>query len=292
MSSSAAESESRSLSMGQCAALACLLEATAPKPGNVHRGADFEDLTYPDLVTSGIVIAPVFDAAPELALGRTVLEAVRRTKQAVETNSNLGMILLFAPLAIVPPGVPLREGIATVLDSLGPEDARLVYEAIRHARPGGLGQAETADVAGDPPANLIDAMRLAKDRDMVARQYANGFKEVIEIVVPHLRKKLVTRGMSLSRAIVDAHVSFMAEFPDSLIARKCGEHVALESAARARYVLEMGGPEDPEYERRLADLDFWLRSDGHRRNPGTTADLIAAGLFAALREGIIASPFK
>ena len=291
MSSGGAESTSLPLSIGQYAALACLLEATAPKPGNVHRGADFEDLTYPDLLTSGIVIAPVFDAAPELGLGRTVLEAVRRTKHAVGTNSNLGMVLLFAPLAIAPRGVPLREGVATVLDSLGPRDAGLVYEAIRVAKPGGLGKAETADIAGDPPANLIDAMRLAQDRDMVARQYANGFQEVLESVLPRLSHG-ISEGVALSHRIVYSHISMMSLFPDSLIARKCGRDVAKQAAARAEHVLKAGGPNDPEYERRLADLDFWLRSDGHRRNPGTTADIIAAGLFAALREGIIAPPFK
>lgn len=84
----------------------------------------------------------------------------------------------------------------------------------------------------------------------------------------------------------------MSEFPDSLIARKCGEAVAQQSADHARYVLSCGGPGDENYERGLADLDFWLRSDHHRRNPGTTADLIAASLFVALREEIIQQPIR
>jgi triphosphoribosyl-dephospho-CoA synthase len=84
----------------------------------------------------------------------------------------------------------------------------------------------------------------------------------------------------------------MCAFPDSLIARRLGAAVANEAAARAGAVLELGLPGDEDYHEGLADLDFWLRARDHRRNPGTTADLIAAGLFAALRDGIIKAPFR
>ena len=40
----------------------------------------------------------------------------------------------------------------------------------------------------------------------------------------------------------------------------------------------------------LAELDAWLRAEGNRRNPGTTADLVTACLFIALREGSITLP--
>ena len=46
----------RSNRRGVQATLACLWEATAPKPGNVYRGADFDDLTYADFITSAAVI--------------------------------------------------------------------------------------------------------------------------------------------------------------------------------------------------------------------------------------------
>ena len=42
--------------------------------------------------------------------------------------------------------------------------------------------------------------------------------------------------------------------------------------------------------REFREFDAWLRADGHRRNPGTTADLIAASLFAAFRDGILPMP--
>ena len=274
------------LGIGQCATLACFLEATAPKPGNVHRGTDFDDLTYPDLITSAIMIGPVMESAPRRRLGETILDAVRATHDAVETNTNLGTILLLAPLAAVPRKQPLDSGVRDVLDRLDAEDSRLVYEAIRMARPGGMGRVDQADVAGEAPADLIAAMRLAAERDLVARQYVNGFYVVFHDVVPAIQSGL-DRGWGTSGAIVHAQMTIMSRFPDSLVARKCGKETAQRASDHAAEVLRSGTPNDDAFWQAVADLDFWLRADGHRRNPGTTADLIAAGLFALLRDGIM-----
>jgi triphosphoribosyl-dephospho-CoA synthase len=281
----------RELTIGQMASLACLLEVTASKPGNVHRGADFEDVTFLDFATSAVVIGRALDAAPGRRLGETVLAAVQATRQAVATNTNLGTILLLVPMALVPRGDALQAGVPKVLEGLDPQDSRLVYQAIRVAQPGGLGQTSEADVAGEAPASLVAAMRLAASRDMVARQYADGFAEIFGHVLPALRDG-IKRGWPLGDAIIRAHLTLMRDFPDSLIARKCGLPVAEQAAARAGRTLEAGLPGEEDFVLALEDFDFWLRSDHHRRNPGTTADLIAAGLFAALREGLIAPPFN
>ncbi len=272
------------LTTGQCATLACLLEVSAPKPGNVHRGADFDDLTFDDFLASAVAIGPAFEAAGRQPLGRTVLDAIRATRSVVATNTNLGMVLLMAPLAKAPRGEPLASGAARVLAELTPADARDVYEAIRLARPGGMGRVERDDVSGPAPDDLLAAMRSAADRDLVARQYANGFQEVLNLVVPWLLEGR-EQGWPPARRIVHAHVRLLAQIPDSLIARRCGLTVAREASARAAVALEAGPPGSEAYAAALADLDFWLRSDGRRRNPGTTADLIAAGLFALLRDG-------
>ena len=279
------------LSVGQCFALATIMEATVPKPGNIHRGADFEDASYPDFIVAATVVSPIIDLAAERPLGKTVLDSVAATRAAVATNTNLGTLLLVAPLAKVPAGVPLATGVADVLKSLTSQDTRDVYEAIRMAHPGGLGKVESADVAEAPPEDLIAAMRLAADRDLVARQYANEYQDVFETVVPWIRAA-VAAGPDLPAAIVHVHVQLMARFPDSLIARRCGTDIALQSAARAQRVLDSGVPGDDAYDFGLSDLDFWLRADRHRRNPGTTADLIAAGLFVAIRDAIINPPYR
>jgi triphosphoribosyl-dephospho-CoA synthase len=279
------------LSAGQCFTLATIMEATAPKPGNVHRGADFEDTSYPDFLVAATLAGPIMDLAVELPLGQTILSAVAATQAAVATNTNLGTILLVAPLAKVPRTAPLKEGVVDVLGNLDAQDAVDVYEAIRRARPGGMGKVESADLAGEPPDDLIGAMRLAAERDMIARQYAHNFQDVFDIVVPWLASALRAR-LSLSESIVHVHLQLLSRFPDSLIARRRGVEVAQRAATMAASVLASGNPGDEAYQRGLAELDFWLRTDGHARNPGTTADLVAAGLFVALRDEIIKPPFR
>jgi len=278
------------LTVGQCATLACLLEATFPKPGNVHRGADFEDLSFTDFVAAAVAIGPAMEAAAGGAsVGTTVLEAVRATRGVCATNVNLGIVLLLSPLARAATQPDIRTATQQVLKTLTPADAAAVYEAIALAKPGGMGKVDAADVAGPPPSDLIGAMQLAADRDTIAKQYVTGFADLFDFIVPELTAGLA-RGWSLADAVIRTHLRTMHTIPDTLIARKCGMAVAKEAAANAGSVLKVGEPGNEEYNEALADLDFWLRSDGHRRNPGTTADLMAAGLFVAVLGGVVPLP--
>jgi triphosphoribosyl-dephospho-CoA synthase len=279
--------------VGRLASLACLIEATAPKPGNVHRGADFEDLTFPDFVVSAEVVGYVIDRAEQLSVGDMVLEIVRRTKSVVGTNTNLGIALLFSVLAkcITSVGID-RWRVRQVLDSIDEDDSTAVYQAIRIAKPAGLGTVDRFDVYGPAPFELLDAMRLASDRDLIARQYVSCFNDVFDQVTPLIVEGRRQLG-SLSDAIVFAQLSLIARHGDSLIHRKCGQYASDHArflADKAIKRCEQGRRED--YVRAVGELDFWMRSDGHRRNPGTTADLIAAGLFVGLASRQIAPPYK
>jgi triphosphoribosyl-dephospho-CoA synthase len=162
-------------------------------------------------------------------------------------------------------------------------DATLVYEAIRLAEPGGLGRVEEQDVAEPPTVTLREAMALAQDRDRIARQYTQDFADVLELGVPTLRKHLEDE--PLETAIRRTHLTFLAAFEDSLILRKRGAAVAGDVRSRAEALLKNGADESM-----LAAFDAWLRAE--RLNPGTSADLVAASLFATLREGIMTLPWK
>jgi triphosphoribosyl-dephospho-CoA synthase len=274
---------------GLTAQVACLWEATARKPGNVHPYQDFDDASYDDFLLSAVAVTPVLDRAGQRRVGATVLDAVRATHQFVGHNTNLGILLLLAPLATVAPQEELRAGLSRVLDGLDVEDARLVYQAVRLAAPAGLGRAAEQDVREEPTVNLRQAMALAAGRDLVARQYANGFREVFDDGVPALRDGL-GRAACVEGAIIFCHLHLLAAYPDSLIARKRGPEEAGEASRRARHVLAEGWPHTGAGRDALAELDAWLRAEGHSRNPGTTADLVTACLFAALREGIMTLP--
>ena len=278
-------------SPGMLAQVACLLEVTARKPGNVHRAADFADATFLDFALSAAAIAGPLDRARTQGLGTTIYEAVAATRSLVGSNTNLGMILLLAPLAAVPPGEPLRLGLARVLRATTVLDAVDLYRAIRLAQPGGLARStEGQDVADEPTISLVEAMRLANARDLVAHQYATDFADVFDRVLPSLADGLTRPGWNVETAIIATHLAFLADHPDTLIARKRGTDIAREASHRAAVVLRSGWPDSPGSSLALADFDAWLRLDGNARNPGTTADLIAAGLFAGLREGLIPWP--
>lgn len=278
------ESNSPPLTLGACAALACLWEATAPKPGNVYRGADFEDTSYADFLASAAVIGPEIDCVTERGVGATVLAGIEATRAAIgPKNTNLGILLLIAPLAAAPAGEPLAAGVVKVLSGFTADDARDVFAAIRMTQPGGLGRVDEADVNSfdSPPISLRDAMQLAKDRDLVARQYVDGFAEVFA-TADRIAAHAAT--LPLGDAIVRAYLELLRDHPDSLIARKCGLPLAKEVSGAARSVLECLASGDDVYAAVLADFDFWLRSDGNRLNPGTSADIVAAALFVLLRD--------
>jgi triphosphoribosyl-dephospho-CoA synthase len=301
--------------LGYLVETVCLLEVCARKPGNVHPTFSFADTTIDDFISSAQAIAPVFDSTESLSVGELVFQSVNATKHATGKNTNLGIILALAPLAKA--ATPNQPAIQRVLDGLTIEDAELVYQAIRLASPGGLGTAEQQDVRSEPTVTLLQAMRLAADRDLIAKQYANAFEDVFGLLLPEL-VRLLSAQVPLEQAIVQTFLLGLSRLGDTLILRKCGPALMAETKQRAGEVLNaLGGvprfagtpanracsdmaisapqaiaPElAPWHEcEELRRFDDWLRADGHRRNPGTMADLIAATLFLALRRGSISVP--
>ncbi|PQO33425.1 triphosphoribosyl-dephospho-CoA synthetase [Blastopirellula marina] len=278
------------LTIGQLASLACTLEVCAPKPGNVHRSADFEDVTLQDFLASAIAIGPVFDQAPSLSLGQLILQSVAATSRMTRTNTNLGMLLLMAPLAMPQDAANLQQDAAAAIENSTAQDAADIYAAINLAKPGGMNTSAEHDIAGSAPPHILDAMKLAADRDSIARQYTTSLADLFDQVVP-LLTDTTHKHLPLSQRIVHTHVCLMAQMPDTLIARKNGDETALQSTMLAKRVIDAGPPMEDDYMQQLGNLDFWLRCNGHKRNPGTTADLIAAGLFVCLRQKTIVAPF-
>ncbi|MFO1004174.1 MAG: triphosphoribosyl-dephospho-CoA synthase [Planctomycetaceae bacterium] len=270
--------------ISQWVRVACEREVQSPKPGNVSPGNDFADATVADFLASADAIAPVMAMASERPLGRTILDSVEATRRVVGHNTNLGIILLIAPLAAVPASKSLSEGIGDILKCSSVDDSIAVYEAIRRAQPAGLGEVKDQDLQQTPTQNLVECMRLAADRDLIAAQYANGFRQVLGNGLRWLAEAQQTIRPP-EEQITWLAVRFLAEFGDSLIVRKCGLSMSELVQRKARELLSSGWPHQPNSSVGLADLDTFLRADGNRRNPGTTADFIAAVIFAGLREG-------
>jgi triphosphoribosyl-dephospho-CoA synthase len=279
--------------LGDHVRTACIWEATARKAGNVHRLTDFDGLSYVDFVGSALAIAPVMERMAGEPLGATILEAIRATRAVVQTNTNLGIVLLLAPLSKCQPAPEIvghcERDVGAIIETTSIDDARNVYEAIRLAVPGGMGKVDQQDIAGEPTLTLTEVMALAADRDLIARQYANGFRDVLREGLPALLAGLTNFG-NVEAAILVCQLHCLSHFPDSLIARKRGIDEANEVMRRAQ-AIDLKAPDGWQ---RFMELDRWLRSEGHSRNPGTTADLVTACLFVALREHRIAlsTPFN
>jgi triphosphoribosyl-dephospho-CoA synthase len=263
--------------------LACVLEVSAGKAGNVTPSHDFPDTTYPDMVRSGLALGPVFarSAAVRRSVGELISDGVAATARVASANTNLGIVLLFAPMvraqATRGPEEPLRSAIQRTLAQLDVADAAAAFAAIARANPGGLGEAPEHDVRAPARASLREAMAAAAHRDSIASEYTTGYAIVFDTGVALLAEALGS-GMSTLEAIVSLHVGLLARHPDSLIARKAGDAAARAVTEAAREVRDGT--------RSLEDFDRSLRSEGGRLNPGTTADLVAATLLAGLLTGV------
>ncbi len=268
------------------AQLACLLEVSAPKPGNVSPDRHFHDTRYEDFLASAVAIGPALLDAGSHRVGAIVRRAVEDTRRWTTSNTNLGIVLLLAPLAKAAQlsGGTLRERLSRVLEGTTVLDAEEVYAAIRRAHPGGLGEAAAEDVSNPPSVSLRDAMRLAADRDAIAREYVTDFALTFEVGVPALRAALDER-LSWGDASVDAYLRLLDATPDTHIGRKLGAKEAEAVSVRAREVLKAGGTRTTAGRAALAQLDAELRDPRNRRNPGATADLTCAAIFVVILEG-------
>lgn len=273
---------------------ACRIELAALKPGNVHRHAEGHGMTVADFEASAEAAAPAI-ADPGRRAGARILAATEATWAAVGCNTNLGIVLLCAPLAMAAEtaaadaarleGVidPARLEGATMrtLAALDIEDAALAFRAIARANPGGLGRAPAHDVHAPPAVGLRAAMACAAERDRIARQYALGYVDIFGFSLPSLRARLAD-GMTIETAASALYMTILARWPDSHVLRKFGDSLAQSVSDEAHELQRRfpAGLDDAGASAALLTWDAQLKSRGV--NPGTSADLTVATLFAHL----------
>ncbi|MBT3032356.1 MAG: triphosphoribosyl-dephospho-CoA synthase [Candidatus Thiodiazotropha sp. (ex Lucina pensylvanica)] len=268
---------------------ACLSELDALKPGNVHRFSDGHGMTLEDFITSANVSAEPLTTL-ELGLGERIYKAVEATHEAVGCNTNLGILMLCAPLIqaaydrSLHPGA-LRDKLGRVLLEVDAKQMEWLFRAIRLAAPAGLGQSDKHDVFKTPSAGLIEVMAHAADRDQIARQYATGFADLFDFALPRLRS-YEARWQCKEWAVTGLFLSLLAHFPDTHIQRKQGLYKAVATSLHAADLVEgLFQAEIPEhYQLRLLQADSEFKREGV--NPGTSADLTVATLFISYLESM------
>ena len=267
--------------LGEAYLSACRIELEGLKPGNVSVHSPGHGMSAADFVRSAEAsVDPLTDLT--LCLGERVYRAVAATHNAVGANTNLGIVLLCAPLihaCLRGHRRSIRENLAVVLRSSDVNDARWVYRAIRLASPAGLGRSQAHDVSEDPTVTLREAMQAAAHRDRIAFQYANDYMNVFGFGLHRLNESQLKYQDEVWAAVA-LFLGFLARFSDSHIRRKFGEATAKQVMDKAVQLearfLACDVPEGFTGHLRKADAEF--KSAGI--NPGTTADLTVATMLA------------
>jgi triphosphoribosyl-dephospho-CoA synthase len=265
---------------------ACEDELAALKPGNVHQFADGHGMTVADFQASARAAAPGLSRR-NARIGRRILDATTATQAACGCNTNLGIILLCAPLAAAADLLASRAEAVTpdalaaatreLLADLDIDDAALAYRAIALANPGGLGRLEHEDVHEQPHVTLLEAMTLAAGRDRIATEYAQGYREIFDFALPLLRHRLVHDVLTQATSLL--FLALLARTVDSHLLRKFGDTTAQTVTRVAAEFLQRFEREDhSELRNELLLWDQALKERGW--NPGTCADLTVATLFA------------
>ena len=257
-----------------------ICDINALKPGNVGRHGAGHGMECTDFIRSAQVVTPIL-CNHRLGVGKKILAGVEATLAAVHCNTNLGMLLLIAPVIrvfeqLVSPE-DFKDLIKPTLMSLGRQEAQDIFAAIRLANPGGLGKVDKYDVNSPLEIDIFSAMDAAKDRDLIALQYANGYREVVNLGIKCLQNYHI-RWNSVEWAVVACYLMYMASFPDSHVRRKHGMEVAEQVRKKTVPVRERftdcNNPGDAKdvlmiFDRELKESEI---------NPGTCADLTIASL--------------
>ncbi|CEJ85242.1 Triphosphoribosyl-dephospho-CoA protein [Hyphomicrobium sp. GJ21] len=262
---------------------ACRAELDALKPGNVHRHSAGHGMDVAHFERAAEAAAgPIAD--PSLSVGKRILRATEASVAATGLNTNLGIVLLCAPLAKAASAttfaIGLRRRLDMILAALDEQDATDAFAAIRIANPAGLGQVDEGDVRDKPDRlTLIKAMYLAAERDRIANAYVTAYSDIFDFALPVFQdaRRLATDS---DLAVTTLHMSLLAEFPDTHISRKYGAAAAEEIREEARALKAYWSPvASAKSMAPLIEFDAKMKTKG--RNPGTTADFVVATLFVA-----------
>ncbi len=266
----------------QLGVLSLLLEVSAtPKPGNVDRDHDLEDLKYEHFLISAVSAYPVFEDCLKRrgSIGLNFLKAVENSYKLCKTNVHFGSFFLLIPL-IWCRGETGR--VEEELKNTTYEDSLAVLSAFRICMPRVM---EVKDLSLkdegvereliEKKINLYDWLAIAPEENVVAREVFEGYwrsSDGSRVMIESYRDF-----GDLNTAVVYTYVYMMSKYLDPLIIAKCGRGVAEGVRKRAKDVLR-------DFDLKLVEeFDEELISRGI--NPGSIADLVCSTVYLALKSG-------
>lgn len=280
--------------IAKIAQIASALEVSGyPKPGNVHRTRDFDDMEFEDFIISGIVIGDTIrEACTDVdienpRLGKYILQAVAETDRWIKNNTNLGIIMMTTPIAVAAALSDsfddVREKVKVLMANTSVDDACDLYDAINIADAGGMGDQNEYDVASDSAKQelrdngqtMYDVLKISAPWDMLAREMTSDMPAVFEIGYPAYHE--LRDEKTQCEACVLTFLTILSQVPDTLISRKYGDDEALKISMMTRDLLKMR--DAPDFIDKVSEFDDYLFKNKY--NPGTTADLTAASIFVS-----------
>ena len=286
--------------IAKLAQIASVLEVSGwPKPGNVHRTRNYDDMVFQDFVISGVVIGDTMEEVASQAkeiddlsnaeLGKYILQAVNETNKWIETNTNLGIMMMCIPIAasaaISNSFDEIQENVGRFMDATTVEDAVNLYDAINVADAGGMGDQEEFDVMSEKAKDelrannqtMYDVLKISAGWDRLANELTSKMPVCFEIGYPtfsHLWETCDDVDV-INKATVLTFMTILSQIPDTLISRKYGNEIAESVSGKAEEILKF--KDDDSFVEKLLKFDDYLYENKY--NPGTTADLTAASIF-------------
>ena len=286
--------------IAKLAQIASVLEVSGwPKPGNVHRTRNYDDMVFQDFVISGVVIgdtmeevanqAKEIDDLSKAELGKFILQAVNETNRWIETNTNLGIMMMCIPIAasaaISNSFDEIQENVGRFMDATTVEDAVNLYDAINVADAGGMGDQEECDVMSEKAKDelrannqtMYDVLKISAGWDRLANELTSKMPVCFEIGYPtfsHLWETCDDVDV-INKATVLTFMTILSQIPDTLISRKYGNEIAESVSGKDEEILKF--KDDDSFVEKLLEFDDYLYENKY--NPGTTADLTAASIF-------------
>ncbi len=299
--------------IARCIQLAMVMEVSAyPKPGNVDRNHDYEDTRFEHFLASAVSIHPVMEnaAKSKTGVGSLIHSAVRESaKWQNGGNTHFGAFILLVPLAMAAGDILHKKHEFTIeelvscahdiVKKTNVQDAIEFYRSFETAkvRVNPVDEFDLQDSSSlgsldEENTTLYDLMEISRSYDLIADEWVSGFERCAncgETIINFMgsTNKFGEPKLDVNDVVVYAFLKILSENRDTFIQTKFDETTADYVSGRARDILLEFKPQRSGFDAvRLAveEFDDELLSKGI--NPGSTADIVIAGLFIALLGGV------
>lgn len=308
--------------IAKCAQLAMILEVSAhPKPGNVDRTDDYKDTKYEHFLASSISIYDVIKDASQndRFIGKSINNAVDlSTSWQNGGNTHFGAFILLIPIAMASGNLIKREELFSIKEfqrgvlikdillnaheivkktDIG--DAIEFYKAftsievkVNTVKEFDLKQSDSIISLSEKNMSLYDLMEISKGYDMIANEWVNGFNKCAEcakIIIDGMGQMGIFKkyNLNINEVIVYTFLFILANNRDTFIQTKFDIETADFVSNQALNIITKLHENKFDFDSTYPLIQKFDDELLFKKiNPGSTADIVIAGLFIALMKGI------